>query len=146
MKDEIVFTTDDELLSAYIDGELPEDAADALTTRLASDPQLMQHFEAMRGADAAVRDVYFYYRGARLYAARKGPWKAHFLTEWAYTSENEYTEHDPPLLYNLDHDPSEKYDVAGQHPEVLAEIQAAVAEHRTSMVARPDQLAARIEE
>lgn len=58
MKDEIVLTTDDELLSAYIDGELPDDAADALTARLASEPQLMQRFEALRGADAAVRDVY----------------------------------------------------------------------------------------
>ena len=49
---------DDELLSAYLDGELPGDEADALTARLAREPQLMRRLEAMRSADAAVRDVY----------------------------------------------------------------------------------------
>ncbi|MFK7843714.1 MAG: sulfatase [Rhodothermales bacterium] len=92
----------------------------------------------------AVRDVYYFYRGTRLYAVRKGPWKAHFMTEWEYSSDNEYTEHDPPLLFHLDHDPSEKYNIAEKHPEVIEEINAVVATHKANMVARPDQLAARI--
>ncbi len=101
----------------------------------------------LKGEDqTAVRDTYFYYRGARIFAVRKGPWKAHFKTQWAYTADNEYTEHDPPLLFHLDHDPSEKYDLSEKHPEVIAEIKAAVAAHQEAMVARPDQLAARIEE
>ncbi|MEM8486101.1 MAG: sulfatase [Bacteroidota bacterium] len=94
----------------------------------------------------AVRDTYFYYRGARIFAVRKGPWKAHFMTQWAYKSDNEYTEHDPPLLFHLDHDPSEKYNIAEKHPEVIADIKAAVAAHQEAMVARPDQLVARIGE
>ncbi len=96
--------------------------------------------------EEAVRDTYFYYRGATLFAARKGPWKAHFITQWAYTSDNEYMEHDPPLLYHMDHDPSEKYNLAEEHPEVIEEIRAAVAAHQEALVARPDQLVARIEE
>lgn len=94
----------------------------------------------------AVHDLFFYYRGTKIYAVRKGPWKAHFITEWEYSRDNEYTEHDPPLLFHLDHDPSEKYNIVEDHPEVIEEIKAAVTAHKAKMVARPDQLAARIEE
>ncbi len=86
---------------------------------------------------------FFFYRGQRLYAVRKGPWKAHFMTESAYKADTEYMEQDPPLLINLDADPSEQYDVAHEHPEIIAELTAEVAEHRASLVAGPDQLADR---
>lgn len=49
---------DDELLSAYIDGELPPDDAAALVERLAREPALVQRLEAMRSGDEAVRAVY----------------------------------------------------------------------------------------
>lgn len=35
---------------------------------------------------------------------------------------NPKTEHIPPLLFNLDIDPSEENDIAALHPEVIAEI------------------------
>lgn len=92
-----------------------------------------------------VRETYFYYRGEQIYAVRKGPWKAHFITQWEYTPDNQYTEHETPLLFNLDHDPSEQYNLAEQHPEVISEIMDAVASHKANMVARPTQLEARIE-
>ena len=92
-----------------------------------------------------VHEGYIYYRGVRIFAARKGSWKAHFMTQWAYESDNQYTEHDPPLLFNLDLDPSEQYDVAEDHPEVIAEIREMVKVHQEAMVVREDQLAARIE-
>jgi len=99
---------------------------------------------ALTGESAEeVRDSYIYYRGATIYAARKGPWKAHFITQWAYESDNQYMEHDPPLLYNLDLDPSEQYDIAADHPEIIQEIRDVVKMHQDNMVARDDQLAAR---
>lgn len=49
---------DDELLCAYIDGELPPDDAAALVERLAREPVLVQRLEAMRSGDEAVRAVY----------------------------------------------------------------------------------------
>lgn len=50
--------TDDQLLSAYIDNELAPEQADAITERLATEPQLMQRLEAMRGNDDAVREAF----------------------------------------------------------------------------------------
>lgn len=95
-------------------------------------------------AGAEIRDTYFYYRGATLYAARVGPWKAHFITEWAYTRDNERTEHVPPLLFNLDVDPEERFNVAEEHPDVVARINSAVLHHRSGLNPRPTQLEERI--
>ena len=99
---------------------------------------------ALKGESSdEVWDSYIFYRGATIFAARMGPWKAHYITQWAYESDNEYTEHNPPLLFHLDHDPSEQYNLAEAHPDVLADIQNIVDAHQAAMVAREDQLAAR---
>ena len=66
----------------------------------------------------------FFYRGEQIYAVRKGPFKAHFITQGAYRNR-EIKKHDPPVLYNLLHDPSEKYDIGKKHPEVIAELRKA---------------------
>lgn len=84
------------------------------------------------------RKEMFYYRGDRLYAARVGDYKAHFITQDAYGPEK--TEHNPPLLYNLNIDPSEKYDVSKDNPEALEIINKVVKEHNAKMVKGPDQL------
>jgi len=91
------------------------------------------------GAGPGARDSMLYYRGARLYAARKGPFKAHFVTRPGYGSDPP-VEHDPPLLFNLDHDPSERFNVAERHPDVLAAIARLVAEHREKLVPGKPQL------
>ena len=95
------------------------------------------------GKGRSPRDTMFYYRGAQLYAARKGPYKAHFITKPAY-GRGGAEKHDPPLLYHLGHDPSEKYNVAKDHPQAIAEIQKAVEEHRRTLKPGEDQLAERI--
>ncbi|MBT8100615.1 MAG: hypothetical protein KJO82_12740, partial [Gammaproteobacteria bacterium] len=51
-------TTDDEQLSAYIDGELTDAEVATLVTRLANEPALVKRLEAMRSGDQAVRAVY----------------------------------------------------------------------------------------
>jgi arylsulfatase A-like enzyme len=95
--------------------------------------------------DQEIRDTYFFYRGTTLQAVRKGSWKAHYITQWEYEADNQRMEHNPPLLFNLEEDPSEQYDLAAVHPEILADIAAEVARHQADMVARPTQLEARIE-
>jgi arylsulfatase A len=91
------------------------------------------------GQGAVEREAFFYYRGTTLYAVRLGPWKAHFLTRPGYGPEKAEP-HDPPLLFHLGQDPSERFDVAAQNPEVIARLRAAVEKHRSTLTPAPSQL------
>jgi arylsulfatase A-like enzyme len=91
--------------------------------------------------EARTPDAFLYYRGTQLCAARVGAFKAHFITQPAYGPEPP-TSHEPPLLFNLEADPSEKFNIADQHPEVVAQIKEAVAAHRATVKAVPNQLEA----
>jgi hypothetical protein len=86
----------------------------------------------------------FFYRGERLYAVRKGPYKAHFVTESAYVGDRGRTEYDPPLLYHLDNDPSERFDLSGAHPDVVADIKKTAEQHRKTVKPVENQLEKRI--
>lgn len=105
------------------------------------------------GTGKSPRDVVFYYRGEQVYSVRKGDYKAHFITRLEYGSktahfmtEGEFrvkdtpTHHDPPLLYNLSEDPAEKYNVAEEHPEVIADIRQILEEHKESIKPVENQL------
>jgi arylsulfatase A-like enzyme len=96
--------------------------------------------ESLKGKSKSPREVVYYYRGTKLMALRKGPWKAHFSTQESYTGNRQLTEHDPPVLYNLEVDPSEKWDVAEQHPEVITDLKAAAEAHKATVVPVPSQL------
>jgi arylsulfatase A-like enzyme len=98
---------------------------------------------ALFGTGPSPRTNMFYYRGAKIFAVRKGPYKAHFITRSAYGKDKEKY-HDPPLLYNLEHDPSEKYNIAKDHPEVMNEIRKEVALHLAGLRLGEDQLAKRM--
>ncbi len=90
------------------------------------------------------RKTMFYYRGQKIYAVRKGDFKAHFITEAEYTKNKNHQEHEKPLLFNLMHDPSEKYNIADSHPDVIKEIARVVEQHKATVVPVKDQLAERI--
>ena len=89
------------------------------------------------------RKSILYYRGTEIYAARLGDFKAHYITQGAYGEFGERTAHETPLLYNLSQDPSEQFDIAQEHPEILIQIQDLVAAHKSNLVAGKDQLADR---
>jgi arylsulfatase A-like enzyme len=91
------------------------------------------------GTGPSPRDVFFYYRGTQLYAARKGSLKAHFITQPGYGAERP-VKHDPPLLFDLAHDPSERFNVAGAHPDALADIAKEVQRHRATVIPVKSQL------
>jgi arylsulfatase A-like enzyme len=91
---------------------------------------------ALRGTGPSPRPSMFFWRGSRLCAARVGAFKAHFNTQPEYGG-GASVDHDPPLLYNLAIDPSEKFDVAAQHADVVSKIRAAVEAHRASVGTPP---------
>ncbi|MBN2476250.1 MAG: sulfatase [Pirellulales bacterium] len=91
------------------------------------------------GTGKSPRQTMFFYRGTRLYAVRHGQYKAHFITRSAYGSDKAQ-EHDPPLLFHLGHDPSERFNVASEHPQVVAEIRTIAGDHQKAMVPGEPQL------
>jgi arylsulfatase A-like enzyme len=127
------------------------DLLPTLTTLAGSkipDDRILDGFDLQQillGSEKSPREVVYYYRGTELYALRKGPFKAHFITEWAYANDNKKTIHDLPLLYNLDVDPSEQYNIAANHPDVLTDIEQEVITHQAKMEFGPDRLVGRIE-
>ena len=86
------------------------------------------------------RESLFYYHGQEVFAVRHGMFKAHFKTKTSYTGQREAVVHDPPLLFHLEHDPSEKYDIAQDHPNVIDEIRQLKAEHEASIAHVENQL------
>ncbi|MBS0204989.1 MAG: sulfatase [Planctomycetes bacterium] len=82
---------------------------------------------------------FFYYRGDKLAACRIGDWKAHFFTQTGY-GQPKPDIHEPPLLFHLGVDASEKRNVAADHPDVIARIQAAVQAHQSGVVPGEPQL------
>jgi arylsulfatase A len=96
----------------------------------------------LRGTGPSPRKTYFYYRGALLQAVRSGPYKAHFFTRLEGHDQSPQTV-DPPWLYNLDHDPSEQFDVAREQPGVVAELRWLAEEHKRGIVPVEDQIAKR---
>lgn len=84
-------------------------------------------------------DVVFYYFRDKIRAIRKGAYKAHFVTKPSYSKE-EAVEHDPPLLFNIEHDPSEQYDISEKHPEIIEEIIRIKKNHEDGVEEMPSQL------
>ena len=96
---------------------------------------------AFLGTGPSPRNVMFFYRGAKLYAVRKGQYKAHYITKPAYGQNIKDARHDPPLLFHLGRDPSEQHNIAEQHPDVIEDIRKEVALHLASLTPGKDQLA-----
>ena len=99
----------------------------------------------LRGEGESPRQEMIYYRAGKVRAARVGPFKAHWVTQTEYRGLAPVP-HDPPLLYNLEEDPSEKFDVAARHPEILEQITARVEAHKRTVEPVRDQLAIPLED
>jgi arylsulfatase A len=97
----------------------------------------------LRGEGRSPRDALFFYRGQEIFAARVGPFKAHYVTQSGYGGDAPVA-HDPPLLYQLEDDPGERFDVAARHPNVLEQVRKRVEAHKATVVPVPDQLAIRL--
>jgi hypothetical protein len=88
---------------------------------------------------AVDRGLFCYYRGEKLYAARLGDWKIHFITQGSYFDPKP-VEHAKPMLFNLAVDPSEAHEISANHPDVVAGLSAAVEQHRATVTPVRSQL------
>lgn len=77
--------------------------------------------KVLLGEKEKAREVLPYYISENLYALRKGAWKIHFITHASYSLTPPLVLK-TPLLYNIENDPSEKYDVAKDHPDIVADL------------------------
>jgi arylsulfatase A len=67
-------------------------------------------------------DTFYFYSGFTLHAVRHGDWKLHIVSPVKNSKKNEPM----PQLYNLRSDIGESKNVATEHPEVVAQLQALV--------------------
>lgn len=96
------------------------------------------------GTAPSPRNTVFYYRQRDLYAVREGAWKAHFISEGAYGQFGARVAHETPELYNLDEDPSERFNVAAAHPDVVSRLRTVATTHLAGVAPSPSRLEARI--
>src|SRR5690348_5483758 len=87
----------------------------------------------LSGQQSAVnRDVFLYFDGWSLQCARLGPWKLHVsrYNDFAWSPDPIGGRLNLPLknpeLYNLELDPDESYNVAAEHPAIVAQIQSQI--------------------
>lgn len=108
--------------------------------------RIMDSFDlspVLYGTGPDPRTSMIYYRDTTVFAVRQGPFKAHFQTRADY-GDPAVISHDPPLLYNVEQDPGELFDVAADHPEVIASIKAELEAHNAGLIRGKGQLEGKI--
>jgi arylsulfatase A len=99
-----------------------------------------------RGENANPRNEMFYYHGTRVFAARQGDYKLYFYRNnpLGYPEKMEKLEPGQYQLFNLQHDPSEQYNLAEKQPAIMRQIEAMVKQHQKTVVPVPSNLEKRI--
>ena len=115
----------------------------AFTGSKAPSDRIMDGYDltpVLKKKEASPRDHFIYYRGREIYAVRKGDYKAHYITETSYQKDNQKKILETPLLFNLNHDPSEKYNQANEQPDILKALKDLVENHKKNVVAIPSEM------
>jgi len=96
---------------------------------------------ALCGESVAERTIYYYER-QHLNAVRHGKWKLHFRyydqAKGGYQSATSWTVAEPELLFNLEEDPGERFDIAADTPDVVARL-TALADNYRAEIGRLDE-------
>jgi uncharacterized sulfatase len=95
---------------------------------------------ALTGTGASPRGEFFYWTRAKLHAVRVGPYKLH-VHQRQPLNYGESRKLETPELYHVEHDVSEQFDIAAQHPEVVAQLLQRFEAHAAGIVPATDQLA-----
>jgi len=76
----------------------------------------------------------FIWREHTLMAVRQGAWKAHWVTRSGFGGDAPVIQN-PPLLFNVEHDPGERYPVnVTTQPQVMAALTAAYRQHLKDVI------------
>jgi arylsulfatase A len=86
-----------------------------------------------RGTGSGSRNEVFYYFDDQVTAVRQGPWKLHQKTIESASGQTKSQIQSPPLLFNLATDPSERFNVALEHPDVVERLTKVIEAHRASV-------------
>ena len=84
-----------------------------------------------------IRTDIHYYRQDTLIALRHKEWKMYIKDPNPW--DDVFTQKDMPLLYNVEHDPSEKYDVAKENLGIVKMLQNLSSDHIQSVPKGPSQ-------
>lgn len=100
----------------------------------------------LQNGKSSPRKKMIYYHGTKVFAARKGDFKLYFYENNPQGYPEKLEKLDSHELYNLQHDPSERFDIADQHPDIIKEIEEMVKDHKSTVKPVESQLEKRIEE
>ena len=117
-----------DLLPTIVDFTNAEKISDRVIDGVSIKQTLLNH-------KSSERNEIIFYREREIYAVRYGDYKAHFIIKGAYNypeGSNEKIVLEDPLLYNLNVDPSEKFNIANKFPEKVKEIKKIAQDHLKS--------------
>ncbi len=87
----------------------------------------------LKGKKGSERTI-FYYSAQRLHAVRKGKWKLHFRyydhSKGGYLVAQNWVTPEKPLLFDLNADPSERFNIADKNPEIVEDLKATAARYQ----------------
>lgn len=95
----------------------------------------------LKGTPSLRTEWFFYGQPGNLWATRVDDHKLVFESwdsmgkeeECSWRGYGNYQKHDPPLLFDLSIDITERLDIASEHPEIVARIQQAIGRHQQSL-------------
>ena len=136
---------------AWMPGRIPEVTTTALASTLDFFPTLVSlaggeyEKKSLDGVDirktffenSNVRTDIHYYRQDTLIALRHKEWKMYIKDPNPW--DDGPTQKDMPLLYNIDHDPSEKYDIAKDNQKIVSMLEDLSLDHIQSIRRIPSQ-------
>lgn len=93
----------------------------------------------LRGQSPGHDRAFFYWNAEELRAIRMGPWKLHVVTNTTETQPATVMKLDTPALYQVEHDPSEKLDVAAGHPDIVQKLLNVMEAHKAQIQHGPLQ-------
>ncbi len=95
---------------------------------------------AMLGSGPSPRNEMFYWTEAELHAVRSGPWKLHTKMREPI-NYGKPVALQKPVLYHVERDLAEAYDIADKHPKIVDRLLALMDGHRADIAPHEDMLA-----